>query len=153
MNQSEDRLMRRVLYTAGVAACGTVISAVVYYTMFLVELKAATETMEKVTGNVQRDTARMVGDFKRNAEVARLEALNKDARDRQAKADAQHAEAAAKEAAINIAAAKEAAWDRYYKPSEKCQSYDARATMDCANEHVRAKREFDAKWAAGAITQ
>ncbi|HOX90734.1 MAG TPA: hypothetical protein P5163_19610 [Rubrivivax sp.] len=44
---------------------------------------------------------------------------------------------------------REAAWNRYYKPSAPCQNPDNRATMDCINEHIRAKREFEKRWQAG----
>lgn len=44
---------------------------------------------------------------------------------------------------------REAAWSRFYKPSPPCQSPDNRATMDCINEHIRAKREFEKRWQAG----
>lgn len=39
---------------------------------------------------------------------------------------------------------KAAAWERYFKPSALCQR--EAATVDCANEHIRARRAFDASY-------
>jgi hypothetical protein len=44
---------------------------------------------------------------------------------------------------------REQAWSHFYVPSEFCKNPDSRATMECTNEHARAKREFDQRWAAG----
>ena len=41
-------------------------------------------------------------------------------------------------------ARKAAAWESYYKPSAACQRDPA--TVDCANEHIRARRAFDAQF-------
>lgn len=39
---------------------------------------------------------------------------------------------------------KEAAWQSYYKPSPICRLDNVRA--DCANEHMRARRAFEAEY-------
>lgn len=36
---------------------------------------------------------------------------------------------------------REAEWNRYFKPSAACR--DNPVTVDCANEHIRARRAFD----------
>lgn len=41
-------------------------------------------------------------------------------------------------------ARKATAWESYYKPSAACQRDPA--TVDCANEHIRARRAFDAQF-------
>jgi hypothetical protein len=46
---------------------------------------------------------------------------------------------------------RERAWNRFYRPSEFCANPDNRATMQCANEYARAKKEFDRKWATGEL--
>jgi hypothetical protein len=46
---------------------------------------------------------------------------------------------------------KEAAWLRFFRPSEECRNPDNRVSMTCANEHARAKRDFETKWARGEL--
>lgn len=49
----------------------------------------------------------------------------------------------AEEARLN-AIGKENTFQRRFKPSAKCQADPS--TMECANEAVKARREFDANW-------
>jgi hypothetical protein len=59
---------------------------------------------------------------------------------------------AARVAAINAEAARrEAAWQKSYVRSDFCRNPDNRTTMECANEHARAKKEFDRRWATGSL--
>lgn len=46
---------------------------------------------------------------------------------------------------------KEAAWSRFYEPSPNCMNPDRRGTVDCANEYIRAKTDFEQRWNAGAL--
>jgi phage-related tail fiber protein len=46
---------------------------------------------------------------------------------------------------------RERAWAKFYVPSAQCKDPDNRATMQCANEYARAKKEFERRWAAGQI--
>ena len=48
------------------------------------------------------------------------------------------------------AADKEAAWDAYYKPNVRCNNpSDWDVTVECGNERIRARAEFDRKWSKG----
>lgn len=38
----------------------------------------------------------------------------------------------------------EEAWKRHYRPSERCRDPAAATAVDCVNEYIRAKREFQA---------
>lgn len=42
----------------------------------------------------------------------------------------------------------EEAWKRFYKPSVTCRDPAAAATVECVNEYVKAKREFQSRMAA-----
>jgi len=53
------------------------------------------------------------------------------------------AQEAAEAARLN-ALGKEATFQRRYQPSPKCKADPS--TMECANEHMRARKEFDANW-------
>ena len=67
--------------------------------------------------------------------------------ERQRAADQQRAGEDQKRAAQAEVDRKEAAWRRFYKPSPGCET--ASTSVECANEHIRAKREFEAKYSAG----
>lgn len=46
------------------------------------------------------------------------------------------------------AVATEEAWNRFYRPSASCRDPANSATVECVNEYVRAKREFQARGVA-----
>jgi hypothetical protein len=63
--------------------------------------------------------------------------------------DEQRRAEAARVSAVAEAARREHAWAKFYKPSPGC--IGSVATLECANEHMRFKREFDASYAAGKL--
>jgi hypothetical protein len=92
-----------------------------------------------------------------NEQVRRAQALERERAAREL-AERQAAERRAREAEIARVAAvnaevarREAAWKKFYVPSAACKNPDNRNTMECANEHLRAKKEFDKKWAASEL--
>jgi hypothetical protein len=38
------------------------------------------------------------------------------------------------------------AWENYYKPSAECINDNGQNLMKCANEHAKAKKDFEAQW-------
>lgn len=48
-------------------------------------------------------------------------------------------------------ARKEAAWQKYYKRSAQCDKPDGSGFVECANQHIRARRNFEALYAAGKL--
>jgi hypothetical protein len=66
----------------------------------------------------------------------------------------QQEEMARKRAAVDEArrASEESedAWKRFYKPSAACKDPAAGATVECVNEFVKAKREFEARKASAS---
>lgn len=48
-------------------------------------------------------------------------------------------------------ARKEAAWQKYYKRSAQCDKPDGSGFVECANQHIRARRTFEALYAAGKL--
>jgi uncharacterized iron-regulated membrane protein len=52
--------------------------------------------------------------------------------------------------AAQIAAerAKEKAWAVFYRPSDKCLNT---ASVDCGNAHIKARKEFERRYAAGEL--
>ena len=78
-----------------------------------------------------------------------LERERNDALDRQALAEQQRAANDRQRAAQEDASRKAAAWKRFYKPSPPCMG--STPTVECANEHIRATREFEKRFAAGTL--
>ncbi len=89
-----------------------------------------------------------------NREVRRLLPPTPDPADEAARQAAERQRELAEEAKLN-AQAKEATFQRRFKPSPRCQTDSG--TMDCANEYLRARKAFDAGWhnqtpASGPVT-
>jgi hypothetical protein len=74
-----------------------------------------------------------------DAERARVQALVESQRS---------AESARASAAAEVAR-RDAAWQRFYRPSPGC--VPATVSVECANEHIRFKREFEERYAAGRL--
>ena len=49
------------------------------------------------------------------------------------------------------AARKEAAWKDFFKRSPRCTIESNQTSVECVNEYVRAKRDFDQRWDAGRL--
>lgn len=63
-------------------------------------------------------------------------------------AEAQAAADHAREAAV-VEARKQAAWSHYYRQPAKCENpSDFDVNVECGNAYIRAKREFEIKWAS-----
>jgi multidrug efflux pump subunit AcrA (membrane-fusion protein) len=47
----------------------------------------------------------------------------------------------------------DAAWESFYKPMRGCEIWQSDSHMvECQNHKIRAKREFEQKWAAGELS-
>ncbi len=111
-------------------------------------VRAAIEQVGKTTNAAsQQVLERARAQAEAQARRAEAERTAKAAAQRQA----QEAELARVAAAQAQADRREKAWQSFYKPSPACRSPDNRATMDCINEHIRAKREFEKRWNAGEL--
>jgi hypothetical protein len=49
------------------------------------------------------------------------------------------------------AARKEAAWKDFFKRSTRCTIESNQTSVECVNEYIRAKRDFDQRWDAGQL--
>jgi hypothetical protein len=73
-----------------------------------------------------------------------------EAVERAAKEEAERKAEATRRAAQAAAERKERAWAMYYSRPPQCDDNPARQTMiECANQFIRAKREFEELWSAG----
>jgi hypothetical protein len=92
--------------------------------------------------DVQRAADRAAAERRAAAELKRRQVL---ARQTQAAADQAELEQA-------NAAAKQHAWQQFYRPAKKCENPpDWNTHVDCGNAHMKAKREFEDRWARGDI--
>lgn len=86
------------------------------------------------------------------AERARRTALLADAA-AEAEARRQREELANNQAAAakarRVTEESEDAWKRFYRPSERCRTPEGAASVECANEYVKARRAFGARTAGG----
>lgn len=119
------------------------------------QLEAAMQQFTRTLGSVSAQSQR---EFAAAQERARSQAAAERVRaERENEARAAAKQRAAEAEAVRIAAAKaeadrrEAAWKKFYVPSEICKNPDNRVMMECANAHAKAKKEFDKRWAAGQL--
>jgi hypothetical protein len=98
----------------------------------------------------QLEDAKMMADLRRRQAQERFEDAQRELQEQRERAQAERDKLAAKQAAIDADSAKERAWERFYKPSPGCQGGDTGTTF-CANEHVRARVEFERRWDNGQI--
>lgn len=93
--------------------------------------------LQSIVTNSQTASQRILQQEKdRQAALAR-QREEKAQRDAQAFAAQQLIQREANERATR----KEAAWNQYFKPSQKCR--DDPVTVECANAHIRAKNKFE----------
>jgi type IV secretory pathway VirB10-like protein len=64
----------------------------------------------------------------------------------------QRARETANQAAVESARRKERAWQRFYQRPDFCADNPTAAQMvQCANQHIRARKEFEERYAAGRL--
>jgi len=157
----ENQEKRGEWYLAKQIAVGILIAAGVIFLGFHLYLylavRVAAEVAQEATQQLQHDfqaqgektqaairaqaAARRI-DSERRAAVE-MQRRKEIARQTQAAADQARAEQAA-------ATAKRQAWQQFYKPPKKCDSPpDWDTQVECGNAHIKAKDEFEKRWARG----
>jgi len=115
------------------------------------QLQAVRTAIEQVGKTTSAASQQMVERARAQAEEQARRAEAERAAKAAAQRQAHDAELARVAAAQAQAERREKAWQSFYKPSAACRNPDNRATMDCINEHIRAKREFEKRWQAGEL--
>jgi len=112
---------------------------------------AAQETL-RLNQEAQRQAQAQVEQMEREAlaRKAQLEADQQRQEEKriQAFTEEQRAADAARRAEAEAGDRREKAWARFYRPPPHCETS---ATMECTNRYIRAKRQFDEKWAKGEL--
>lgn len=119
---------------------------------FLVMKPIITGALNNLAETNQRQSAAIVeraraqqAEITRRSEAAKRQALAADAVSIQQAADAAQAEQA-------NAARKQAAWEAFYRPAKECATpKDWDTQVECGNAHIRAKRQFEERWARGEL--
>jgi hypothetical protein len=106
-------------------------------------------TLKDQADQAQRAILKMNRDTQLEQQRQARERERAVADERQRTADQQRAGEDQKRAVQAEVDRKESAWKRFYKPSPGCEA--ASTSVECANEHIRAKREFEARYAAGKL--
>jgi LPS O-antigen subunit length determinant protein (WzzB/FepE family) len=115
---------------------------------FLVRAWMAQAAIEQIT----KQADKMMQQQQQAAQAARDRALAEKAEQERASAYAADARRRAQTAATDAAMRRERAWAKYYKRSPLCDNQPSNETMmKCANEHIRAKRQFDVDYEAGKL--
>lgn len=114
-------------------------------------LRQFTQAVTSSSARAQREVAAAQERARRQAAAAQLRAEQERTERAAVQRRTAEAEAARIAAANAEAARKEAAWQKFYVRSDLCKNPDNRTTIECANEHARAKKEFERRWAAGQL--
>ncbi len=119
---------------------------------FSVMSRVATHASRNILESTQRQSAAVTERARsQQAESARQAAVAKRAQ-LEAKAAQLRTETAEAQAEQQAAARKEAAWQAYFKPKKACDNpSDWDTQVECGNAHMRAKRDFEDRWARGEI--
>lgn len=151
-SRSKREWWKRALLGALIAVVG--ISAVMAIRMWIVQKAFADMQREvlSVSERMQRQahasSQRMLAEQERQREARQV----LDQARRQSMADADSARALAHRAQLAERERKEGAWADYYQPPPQCDNANPSIDLvDCANRHIRAKRDFEVKYEAGHI--
>ena len=115
---------------------------------FFVRAWMAQAAIEQITQQANK----MLLQQQQAAQAARDRAIADKAEQERAAAYAAAARQRAQTAATDAAIRRERAWAKYYKRTALCDDQPSNETMmKCANEHIRAKRQFDLDYEAGKL--
>jgi hypothetical protein len=128
---------------------GPVLFGVVAYTVLR---SASTAAIHQITDSTQQQSAAVTDRAKaQQADAARQAAETQHA---QLEAKAAHARSEMEAARFEQqeAARKEAAWQAFFQPKKMCDNPpDSDTQVDCGNDYMRAKREFEERWERSEI--
>ena len=117
-----------------------------YYMRY--RIKQAAEVIQTVVDDASEEMrAAQVRATERQAAFRRQQEEQRR-RDAQARAAAIQASAGRQRTIRAAEAAKAAAWAAFYQPSAQCLN---EASVECGNQHMRARREFERRYAAGEL--
>jgi hypothetical protein len=105
-----------------------------------------------LTDSMTQQSAKAVERARPNADEAATKAAEAKRTQLEAEARQSQIDAHAAREEQEASARKEAAWAAYFKPRKVCDNPpDWDTQVECGNAHIRAKKEFEDKWARGEL--
>ena len=113
---------------------------------------AVMNSTEALRNSMQRQSAAAV----ERAKAQQAETMRRASEERNEQLAADAAQARMEMATARLeqqeAARKEAAWQAFFQPRKVCDNPPDSATLvECGNDHIRAKREFEDRWERGDL--
>lgn len=132
-------------------ATGILIAALIAFIARMWFVNQAFSRINEAMLTINQQTHLQIERERQRAADAQAVARQQEAERRAKESARQQAREAATREAIARQTAKEEAWKRYYQRPETCDQAEGQAFVDCANQHIRAKRRFEELWAAGKL--
>jgi len=107
--------------------------------------------MNETVMTINKQTQQHLERERQRAAAAQAAARQQDSDRRAMEAAVQRSRELEAKEAVARQTAKEEAWKRYYQRPETCDRAEGQAFVECANQHIRAKRKFEELWAAGKL--
>jgi len=141
---------------AGILIAAAVLG-VVYYGIQVEKARRVNAAIAEITEKFQRMSAQHSAETAAANAARRAKTRTKAAEDQARQMEsARLTQAAADRSRLQQAeaAAKEQAWQQFYKPPEKCANPAGWDTqVECGNMHIRAQREFEVRWQRAELSQ
>jgi len=160
VDNEEEQVERGEWYLAKQIAVGILIAAGVIFLGFHLYLylavRVAAEVAQEATQQLQQaQSEKTQAAIRAQSAARRIDAERRAAVEMQRRKEiARKSQAAADQARAEqaTATAKRQAWQQFYKPSKKCDSPpDWDTQVECGNAHIKAKDEFEERWARGEL--
>lgn len=132
-------------------AAGIVMAAIVVFVFRMLLVVASVKAVGHAAQQMQATVQQQAADMQARVLAQQAERLRQaeEAKRAQLEANAAQMRAAAYAARVEQEAAtkKVTAWAAFYRPAKKCDNPgDWDTQVECGNAHIRAQREFEARW-------
>ena len=134
----------------GVAA-GILLAGTIAFLVRLWFLNHALGRVNEAVITINKQTQHQIERERELAAAAQAAARQQEAERRAVEAAMQRARELEARERLTREIAKEEAWKRYYQRPDTCDRAEGQAFVECANQHIRAKRKFEELWAAGKL--
>ena len=137
-------------------AAGIVMAAAVVFVFRILFVVAGVKAVGHAAQQMQATVQQQAADMQARVQAQQAERLRQaeEAKRVQLEANSARMRAEANAARIEQEAARQkaAAWAAFYRPAKKCDNpADWDTQVECGNAHIRAQREFEARWANGEL--
>lgn len=144
--------MKLILQIAG----GIVLAGLVWFVISLMlagaAVKSFTTTTNQAVADFQQKQEQRIAEQRTRQQVQIAERQRQELERKQLAAAQMRAESDARAAQVRAEAQKEAAWQAFYQPPPECLHPPTwEDQVECGNKHIRAKRDFEARWARGEL--